>query len=113
MMPLTYQLQIELFPFQRNNFKKFLLQNSIVKSFQRIKRGFLVHLNPLDRNEYLVFLKMIKKIYSGTILKEIRPCQAKCRDGTNCLNKVRDRDYCCKHKPSLQKNLSTPSSIAL
>lgn len=95
---LPSQLTLELPPSQLPDFQQFLLHHKKIDSFQKFNNKFFVNLTHQTPQEYSAFLQGIKEIYRIKNLKEIKFCQAKCRDGTDCLNKAKYGEYCWKHE---------------
>lgn len=91
------RIEVELIPSQANDFYQFLLHHKKIDSFQKIKDCFLIRLINQSQEEYSAFLQSLREIFQIKNLKEIKLCQAKCRDGTLCLNETKQGDHCCKH----------------
>ncbi|MEW5896637.1 MAG: hypothetical protein AB1668_03025 [Nanoarchaeota archaeon] len=49
---------------------------------------------------------LLKTIVSQ--INESHKCQARCRDGTACLNNARFKGYCWKHKPTPESSKLMP-----
>ena len=96
-MVVPSQLQLELCSSQVGDFQEFLIYHNRVSSFQRIRNLFFLELVTQKVEEYVAFLDGMKEIYGISNLKEIRLCQAKCNNGSNCLNHVQEDGRCWRH----------------
>jgi hypothetical protein len=81
-----------------DDFKYFLTYHRKVISFQENNNLFQINLNLKTPEEYSAFIDGIKEIYSIKLINGTDLCQAKCRDGSNCLNKTKTGNYCSKHR---------------
>lgn len=101
----NYQIIFEIPSFKVSDFQNFLVNHPKINSFQKINgNNFSIKLKPLSQKEHLVFLKGVKEVFQILDFKENKFCQAKCRDGTNCLNKAQDKGCCWLHnKRTIQK----------
>lgn len=75
-----------------DDFQDFLSSHQEVFSFSNTNNIFSVQLNSMKKEEQEAFINQIINNFSVKLA-----CQAKCRDGTNCLNKAKENGYCRVH----------------
>ncbi len=97
------QIQLELDCSQVGDFNEFVEFHGKVDSFQKSENLFFLDLVDQEVEEYNAFLKGLKEIYEVSKLKEVSLCQAKCKNGSKCLNHVQAEGCCWKHVKDIQK----------
>lgn len=97
-MSCSHKLDLEVPKYRVGDFKEYLNLHQKAGSFQII--GNHIHLTVVTEGnqEFSAFIDGVTDIFEVRNIKQQQLCNAKCRDGTKCLNHAHKNSFCWKHQ---------------